>query len=143
MGVTCSVVVLSGQNLGGLTLLPGVYSFATSAELNGTLTLKDQDESKAQFIFQIGTTLTTGIGSSVISINGGANAWANGAVFWQVGTSATLGADSSFEGNILARSDITMHVDASISDGSALSQFGTVILDSNRITKGAGPLTKK
>ena len=130
---------LSGQDLGGLTLLPGVYHFAAGATLSGTLTLKDQDDPNAQFIFQIGTTLTTGRDSSVISINGGASTWVKGAVFWQVGNSATLGADSAFAGNILARDDITLQADASVRDGSVLSQFGDVTLDSNQITKGDLP----
>ena len=130
---------LSGQDLGGLTLLPGVYHFSAGATLHGTLTLKDQDDPKAQFIFQIGTTLTTGDNSSIISINGGAATWVKGAVFWQVGDSATLGADSAFAGNILARSDITMNSEASIRDGRALSQFGDVTLDTNRITTGDLP----
>ena len=132
---------LSGQDLGGLTLLPGVYHFSSAATLNGTLTLKDQDDPNAQFIFQIGTTLTTAGNSSIISINGGASTWVKGAVFWQVGNSATLGADSAFAGNILARDDITINTDATIRDGSALSQFGGVTLDSNRITKGDLPIT--
>ncbi len=130
---------LSGQDLGGLTLLPGVYHFSLAATLNGILTLKDQDDPNAQFIFQIGTTLTTASNSSIISINGGASTWLKGAVFWQVGTSATLGTDSAFAGNILARDDITINTDATIRDGSALSQFGGVTLDSNRITKGDLP----
>lgn len=130
---------LSGQDLGGLTLLPGVYRFSEGATLNGTLTLKDQDDLNAQFIFQIGTTLTTADNSSIISINGGATTWVKGAVFWQVGDSATLGADSAFAGNILARSDITMNSDASIRDGRVLSQFGDVTLDTNRITTGDLP----
>ena len=130
---------LSGQDLGGLTLLPGVYRFSSAATLNGTLTLKDQDDPNAQFIFQIGTTLTTGSDSSIISINGGASTWLKGAVFWQVGGSATLGTDSAFAGNILARDDITINTDATIRDGSALSQFGDIMLDSNRITKGDLP----
>ncbi len=126
---------LSGQDLGGLTLLPGVYRFSGGATLNGTLTLKDQDDPHAQFIFQVGTTLTTGSDSSIISINGGARSWVKGAVFWQVGGSATLGADSAFAGNILARDGIDIRQDATIRDGSALSQFGDVTLDSNRISK--------
>lgn len=131
---------LSGQDLGGLLLLPGVYHFSSAATLNGTLTLKDQDDPKAQFIFQIGTTLTTGSNSSVISINGASSSWAKGAIFWQVGTSATLGADSSFEGNILALNNITMEKDSRIQDGSVLSQHGKITLNTNKITKATGAI---
>lgn len=127
---------LSGQDLGGLTLLPGVYSFASSAELNGALTLNNQGDPNAKFVFQIGTTLTTGRDSSVVMINGGHGAETKSAVTWQVGTSATLGSDSAFEGNILAHDDIMVNTEASIRDGSALSQHGDVKLDSNRITNG-------
>ncbi len=132
---------LSGQDLGGLTLLPGVYHFSSAATLHGTLTLKDQDDPNAQFVFQIGTTLTTASNSSIISINGGATTWVKGGVYWQVGGSATLGAASDFAGNILAREDIMINADASIRDGSALSQVGRVTLDSNQITKGDLPIT--
>ena len=130
---------LSGQDLGGLTLLPGVYRFSAGATLNGTLTLKDQDDPDAQFIFQIGTTLTTSGGSSIISIDGTAHSWVKSNVLWQVGGSATLGADSAFAGNILARGDITFRKDAMIRHGSVLSQFGNVTLDSNRVSKSDHP----
>ncbi len=130
---------LSGQGLGGLTLLPGVYSFSKSATLDGTLTLNNQGDPDAKFIFQIGTTLTTSSGSAVITINGGPGPEAKSSVTWQVGTSATLGADSTFEGNILALNNITMEEDSSIHDGSALSQHGKITLDTNKITKRSGP----
>ena len=130
---------LSGQDLGGLTLLPGVYRFSAGATLNGTLTLNNQGDPDAKFLFQIGTTLTTGRDSSVILINGGPGVEVKSAVTWLVGTSATIGADSAFEGNILAREDIMINTDASIRDGSALSEYGDVTLDSNRITNDGQP----
>ena len=131
---------LSGQDLGGLTLLPGVYCFSTSATLNGTLTLNNQGDPDAKFIFQIGTTLKTSGGSAVITINGGPGPETKSSVTWQVGTSATLGADSTFEGNILALNNITMKEASSIQDGSALSQHGKITLDTNKITKRSGPM---
>ena len=131
---------LSGQDLGGLTLLPGVYSFSKSATLDGTLTLNNQGDPDAKFIFQIGTTLKTSSGSAVITINGGPGPEAKSSITWQVGTSATLGADSTFEGNILALNNITMEKDSSIHDGSALSQHGKITLDTNKMTKRSGPM---
>ena len=96
--------VLTGQDLGGLTLTPGVYKFATSAQLTGTLTLNDQGNPNALFVFQIGSTLTTASSSGVVFLN---NAVDN-EVYWQVGSSATLGTGTSFIGNILALSSITL-----------------------------------
>ena len=79
---------LTGQDLGGLTLMPGVYTFSSSAQLTGTLTLDAQGNPDAVFIFQIGSTLTTASNSSVVVINGGRTVCN---VYWQVGSSATLG----------------------------------------------------
>jgi hypothetical protein len=123
---------LTGVDLGGLTLLPGVYFFSSSAQLTGTLTLNDQGNPNAQFVFQIGSTLTTASSSSVLTINGGAMPGCD--VFWQIGSSATLGTGTSFEGHILALTSITMTTGATIIDGSALAQNGAVTLDSNTIT---------
>lgn len=126
---------LSGQDLGGLTLLPGVYAFSSSAGLHGMLTLNGQNNPQAQFVFQIGTTLHTAKDSVVICINDATAANAQSGIFWQVGGSATLGMDSTFEGNILALGDITVETDASIREGSVLACNGAVNLDSNKITK--------
>jgi hypothetical protein len=118
--------VLSGKDLGTLgTLTSGVYSFSSSAELTGTLTLSGTGD----YVFQIGTTLGTASSSSIVLING-AQA---GNVFWQVGTSATLGTGTSFQGNILADTSITFDTGASMS-GSALALTGAVTLDDNTIT---------
>jgi type VI secretion system secreted protein VgrG len=86
-----------------MTLTPGVYKFNTSATSGGQLTLDAQGDSSARFVIQIGTTLITSGASSVLLING---ADARN-VYFQVGTSATLGAGSSFTGNILAYAAIT------------------------------------
>jgi len=121
---------LTGQNLGGLTLTPGVYHFASSAQLTGGLTLNALGNPNALFVFQIGSSLTTASASSVNLINGadGCN------VYWQVGSSATLGTTTAFTGSILANASITLNTGASIDDGSALAQNGAVTLDDNSIT---------
>jgi hypothetical protein len=124
--------VLTGQNLGGLTLLPGVYFFATSAQLTGTLTLNNLGNPNAQFVFQIGSTLTTASNSSIVTINGGSLPGCD--VFWQVGSSATLGTSTAFEGHMLALTSITLTTGATILDGSALARNGAVTLDTNSIT---------
>ncbi len=126
---------LTGQDLGGLTLTPGVYQFASSASLTGKLTLNDLGNPNAQFIFQIGSTLTTATDSSVVTINGGSYPGAN--VFWQIGSSATLGTGTSFEGAILAQTSITLTTGASILNGSALALDGAVTLDTNHINNVA------
>ncbi len=101
---------LTGHDLGTVgTLQPGVYRFNTSAQLTNTLTLDALSDPDALFIFQIGTTLTTASNSVVNMLNGGAN---NG-VFWQVGSSATLGSSTMFAGNILADQSITLNTTAS------------------------------
>ena len=132
-----SQVNLTGQNLGGLTLTPAIYTFATSAQLTGVLTLNGLGNPAAQFVFQIGSTLTTASNSAVLLING-----ANGNnVYWAVGSSATLGTNSVFAGNILALTSITLNTGASITCGRALARNGAVTLDNNVITlciSGAG-----
>lgn len=123
-------VNLTGQDLGGLTLTPGVYFFSTSAQLTGTLTLNNQGNPNAEFVFQIGSTLTTASNSSVFTEFGTSTVCR---VFWQVGDSATLGTNTAFKGHILALNSITVTTGASL-DGSALARNGAVTLDSNRIT---------
>jgi hypothetical protein len=123
---------LTGQDLGGLTLTPGVYSFASSAQLTGTLTLDAQGDPNATFVFQIGSTLTTATGSSVVVINGAAPCNA----FWQVGSSATLGTGTSFKGNIIALASITLTTGTTVS-GRALARTAAVTLDSNVVSKKA------
>ncbi|MEO8215575.1 MAG: ice-binding family protein [Acidobacteriota bacterium] len=130
-GTACNVD-LTGQNLGGLTLTPGVYCFSTSAFLTGTLTLDLQGNPNALFIFKTGSTLTTASGSSVVLINSGGTTCPPN-LYWQVGSSATLGTGSTFAGNILALASITMNTGAGLS-GRALARNGAVTLDTNTIT---------
>jgi len=126
---------LTGQNLGGLTLTPGVYSFSSSAALTGILTLNDEGNPNAQFVFQIGSSLVTASGSSVRTINGGSSLGND--VFWQVGSSATIGTGSAFEGNILARTSITADTGASFMNGRLLAMNGAVTLDDNSLNDAA------
>jgi hypothetical protein len=119
---------LTGQDLGGKTLTAGVYCFSSSAQLTGTLTLNAQGNASAVFIFKMGSTLTTASGSSVLLINGGAPC----NVFWQVGSSATIGTTTSFAGNILALASITVTTGASVT-GRALALTGAVTLDTNAV----------
>jgi type VI secretion system secreted protein VgrG len=121
---------LTGQDLGGLVLLPGVYNFDTTAQLTGTLTLDAQNNPDALFVFQIGEALTTASSSVVSVLNGGAN---NG-LFWQVGSSATLGTSSLFAGNILADQSITLTTSAKILCGRAIALNAAVTMDSNVIS---------
>lgn len=135
---------LTGMDLGGLTLTPGVYCFSSSAQLTGALTLNAQGNPNAVFVFQIGSTLTTASASSVVFTNGGEG----DSVFWQVGSSATLGTSTAFAGNILALTSITLNTTASIGCGRALARNGAVTLDTNVVsidtegceaTGGGGP----
>jgi type VI secretion system secreted protein VgrG len=102
--------------------------------LTGTLTLDTLGNPNAQFVFQIGSTLTTASNSSVIF----KNSVTDSNVFWQVGSSATLGTTTSFQGNILALDSITLNTGATIGCGSALARNGAVTLDSNVIGGGCG-----
>jgi hypothetical protein len=130
---------LTGQDLGGLTLTPGVYRFSSSAQLTGTLYLNDENNPDAVFVFQIGSTLTTASSSSVVMTDKNGNPLGSSStpgisVFWQVGSSATLGTATAFEGNILALTSITADTGATDLDGRLLARNGAVTLDSNEIT---------
>lgn len=116
--------------LGGTTLVPGVYrSAAGTFGITGTVTLNGQGDPNAVFVFQTASTLITATGSSV-SLIGSAQSCN---VFWQVGSSATLGGSTSFKGTILALTSITLVTAATI-DGRALARNGAVTLDTNTIT---------
>jgi hypothetical protein len=132
MGMT-RTATLTGQDLGGQTLTHGVYFFDTSAQLTGTLTLNNNGNRNAVFIFQIGSTLTTASSSSIVFTNG-----LDKNVFWVVGSSATLGTTTQFVGHILALTSITLNTGATITCGSALARNGAVTMDSNVITTKCG-----
>ncbi len=119
-------------DLAGQTLTPGVYNAATSMGLTGALTLDAAGDPDAVFVFQAGSTLTTGSGSSVVLLNGAQAC----NVFWQVGSSATLGTATRFRGNVLADTSITLTTGASV-EGRVLASNGAVTLDTNVITRPA------
>ena len=90
--------------LSGLTLSPGVYCSAGEMKLSAsTLTLDGQGDSNAQFIFQVGTALTTASSTSIILENGAQIK----NIFWAVGTAVTLGSSSSFVGTIIAKTAVS------------------------------------
>ena len=129
-GRTSSATV--SADLAGSTLAPGVYTSASSLGLSGDLTLDAQGDPDAVFVFQAGSTLTAGSGSRVL-LTGGAQACN---VFWQVGSSATIGTGSAFAGTILALTSISLQTGATL-DGRALARNGAVTLDTNAITRSA------
>jgi len=124
-GRPCGTTV-TPADLGGRTLAPGVYCAATSMGVTGTVTLDGQGDANAVFVFQIGSTLVTGTGANIALI-GGAQAKN---VWWQVGSSATLGTGTTFRGNILALTSITL-VDNATMLGRALARNGAVSLGTN------------
>ena len=119
-------------DLGGHTFyVGGVYTASTSLGLTGTVTLDCTSNPNGQIIFQIGSTLTTASSSNVNLVS-----CLPANVFWLVGTSATLGTNSSFSGNILAQTSITLTTSGSL-QGRALARTGAVTLDTNTITMPA------
>jgi hypothetical protein len=134
---------LSGTDLGSFTpahpLAPGVYKFDSSAQLTGTLTLDAQGLDNAFWVFQIGSTLTTASASAVTIVNLGPNGGSDDGLFFAVGSSATLGTTTSFEGNILALDSITLDHAAIIDNGRALAQTGAVTMDSNTVSIPSPP----
>jgi type VI secretion system secreted protein VgrG len=127
-------VIVAGD-LGGQTLPAGLYKSTSSLGITGVVTLDGGGNPNSVFIFQIASALTTASGSQVVLI-GGANA-AN--IFWQVGSSATLGTNSIFNGTILAQASVTIATGAAL-DGRALARTGAVTLDSN-LAVNPGPPT--
>ena len=121
---------LTGQDLGGMTLTPGVYFFSSSAQLTGTLTLNTLNNPNALFVFQIGSALTTASGSVVDVLD----PLSDTAIFWQVGSSATLGTSTVFAGNILADQSITMNTSAKILCGRAIALNAALTMDTNTIS---------
>lgn len=122
---------LTGQDLGTIGVLtPGVYKFSSLAQLTGTLTLDFAGHPGTPFVFQIGSSLTTASGSVVNVLNGGANS----AIYWDVGSSATLGTGTTFAGNILADQSITLNTSAEILCGRAIALNAAVTMDTNTIS---------
>jgi len=128
---------LTGQDLGGMILGAGVYTFTSSAQLTGTLTLNFAGASNETIVIDIGSTLTTASGSSV-SIE---NAGSNDSVYWVVGSTATLGTSTSFEGNIIALASDTLNTGATDGCGSVIALNGPVTLQGNTISTGCNSAT--
>jgi len=109
-GRTPTVTLPLAADLGGQTLVPGVYSESSSIFLTGDLQLDAQGDPDAVWVFQAGSTLITATDSKVELLNGALASH----VFWQVGSSATLGANTAFAGGILAFTTITLQTGASV-----------------------------
>jgi len=125
----CNTTYSVPTDLGGKTLLPGVYCFASSAALTGTLTLNAGGNSGGVFVFRTGTTLITASDASVVLINGAQRC----EVFWRVGSSATFGTRTSFIGTVVAMASVTFNTSAT-SSGRALALTGAVTLDTNTVS---------
>lgn len=120
---------LSGIDLGASPFAPGVWCFSTSAALTGTLVLDGGGDTNSVFIFQAGSTLLTATSSDYLLLNG---AQAKN-VYWQVGSSATLGVSSALPGTILALTDITLTTGSTLL-GRALARNGMVTLAAGAVT---------
>jgi hypothetical protein len=125
-------VTVESANLGGQTLAPGVYKGTSSMSLTGTVTLNGENNPNSVFIFQAGSTLITASSSVVALVNGAT--WCN--VWWQVGSSATLGTATTFVGTIMALTSDTLTTGATVT-GRVLARNGAVTLDTNTITQPA------
>jgi Ice-binding-like len=125
---------LSGTNLGNRTLTAGAYRYTSEALLNGPLTLDAQGDPNAQFVFLIGEALITGSASSVVLINGASPC----NVYWQVGSSATLGTTTAFEGNLMALTSISLDNGATVI-GRMLARNGQISLIDNVLTRPLCP----
>jgi hypothetical protein len=119
-------------DLVGSILKPGVYNSAAAIGLSGVLTLDGAGDPNAVWVFQAGSTLITASGSKVVMLNGAQSC----NVYWQVGSSSTLGTNSTFVGTIMALTSISLQTGATL-DGRALARNGAVTLDTNTITRSA------
>jgi Ice-binding-like len=126
-GLPCPPANLVGTtNIGGTTKAAGVYCSGSSIQVTGPLTLDGGGDPNAVFVFQAGSTLTTA--GNVVLING---AQAKN-VYWQVGSSATLGVGSAWQGNVIALSSITLNDNVTLT-GRALARNGAVTLGNNNV----------
>jgi hypothetical protein len=137
-GQACNVGPLGATDLAGSVLVPGVYCYSSTLEISvgGVLTLDAVGNANAVWVFKIGSTLTTISGASVVLANGAQQS----NVFWQVGSSATLGTTTAFKGTIIALTSITLATGASVS-GRVLARNGTVTLDANTVSAPQPSLT--
>jgi type VI secretion system secreted protein VgrG len=122
---------LSGQDLGSVGVLgSGVYRFSSSAALTGGMTIDFANDPNGVIVFQIGSTLITAANSFVNVLNGTST---NG-IYFQVGSSATLGADAVFAGNILAQQSVSFGSASSIACGRALALGAAVTMIGNTVS---------
>lgn len=121
---------LSGTDLGGLKLSPGTYRYNAAALLTGALTLDAEGDPNAEFVFQIGSQLTTESASSVVLVNAASPC----NVYWQVGSSAVLGTTTSFQGTLMALTSISLNSKATVV-GRMLARNGQVSLIENTLTR--------
>lgn len=121
---------LSGTDLGGLKLAPGTYRYNAAALLTGALTLDAEGDPNAEFVFQIGSQLTTESASSVVLVNGASPC----NVYWQVGSSADLGTTTAFQGSLMALTSISLKSKATVV-GRMLARNGQVSLIENTLTR--------
>jgi hypothetical protein len=128
----------TGTDLGGLTLLPGVYTFANSAALDGTLMLNANNETNAVWVFQIGTSLTTNTNSAVILENA-PNGGASSGIYWDAKAGISIGADSTVLGNYLAGTSITFDGTDSGLGGRLLAQAGVSISTASVFNSNGDP----
>lgn len=128
---------MSGVNLGGTTLLSGVYAFDATATLNGTLTLNANFQNNVFWVFQIGSTFTTTASSAVTFINFGTNGGSDLGLFWNAGTGITTGANNTIAGNYLAGTSITFG--AGNSGGARALALAGVSLDNDQLNSFGGP----
>ncbi len=121
---------LSGTDLGGLKLAPGTYRYNAAALMTGALTLDAEGDPNAEFVFKIGSQLTTESASSVLLVNGASPC----NVYWQVGSSAVLGTTTSFQGSLMALTSISLNSKATVV-GRMLARNGQVSLIENTLTR--------
>lgn len=126
-GLPCTTTIPS--DLGGLTLTPGVYCSTSSMGLTGAVTLNAQGDPAARFVFKVGSTLTTASGASVNVINGAQSC----NIFWQVGSSATLGTGTNFLGTLIAFTSITLNTGTQVS-GRTIARTGAVTAGSAAVS---------
>ncbi len=121
---------MSGVDLGGRTLTPGVYFFSSIAQLTGALTLDFETDPEGMFVFQISSELNTASGSTVSVLNGTGLS----SIYWRVGSSATLGSSTTFQGNIIADQSIALVSGSKIICGRAIALVGAVTMDNNVVS---------
>jgi hypothetical protein len=128
---------LSNVDLGGMTLFPGVYTYNAAATLNGALVLDGQGKNGAFWVFQIGTSFTGSVNSSVTVINPGSNGGSDYGVFWNAGSEIIVGANNALLGNYLSGTSVTLGAE---SGGSGrVLVLAAITLDQNALNSHGGP----